>query len=153
MVTTGANQAFTNLVLTLLDAGDTAMLFKPYYFNHMMALQMCGGGAPSREIIFGDTDDSLLPDLNKLEEMLRARAVGGKPVRLVVFTTPNNPTGMILPREKLERMSALCQTYGAWLCIDNTYEEFVHGKHSHETIEAPHVLNIFSFSKAYGMMG
>lgn len=41
MVTAGANQAFTNLVCTLLDAEDAAVLFSPYYFNHLMALQAC----------------------------------------------------------------------------------------------------------------
>lgn len=35
MVTAGANQAFVNLVLTLCDASDKVVLFKPYYFNHM----------------------------------------------------------------------------------------------------------------------
>jgi aspartate/methionine/tyrosine aminotransferase len=39
MVTAGANQAFTNLVCALLDAEDAAVLFSPYYFNHLMALQ------------------------------------------------------------------------------------------------------------------
>ncbi len=42
MVTAGANQAFTNVVLALLDEGDAAVLFKPYYFNHLMALQARG---------------------------------------------------------------------------------------------------------------
>ena len=45
MVTAGANQAFTNVVLTLLDTNDSVVLFKPYYFNHLMAVQMTGGGA------------------------------------------------------------------------------------------------------------
>lgn len=40
MVTAGANQAFTNLVCALLDASDAAVLFSPYYFNHLMALQV-----------------------------------------------------------------------------------------------------------------
>ena len=40
MVTAGANQAFTNLVLALLDEDDAAVLFKPYYFNHLMAVQV-----------------------------------------------------------------------------------------------------------------
>ena len=44
MVTAGANQAFTNVVLTLLDTQDGIVLFKPYYFNHLMAVQMTGGG-------------------------------------------------------------------------------------------------------------
>lgn len=43
MVTAGANQAFTNVVLTLLDTKDKVVLFKPYYFNHLMAVQMTGG--------------------------------------------------------------------------------------------------------------
>ena len=40
MVTAGANQAFVNLVLALLDPQDAVVLFAPYYFNHMMALQV-----------------------------------------------------------------------------------------------------------------
>lgn len=39
MVTAGANQAFVNLVLTLLDPSDRVVLFVPYYFNHLMAIQ------------------------------------------------------------------------------------------------------------------
>ena len=50
MVTAGANQAFTNLVLTLMDTGSKVVLFKPYYFNHLMAIQMTGGGG---NIIYG----------------------------------------------------------------------------------------------------
>ena len=42
MVTSGANQAFANLVVSLLDAGDRCVLWAPYYFNHLMALQMTG---------------------------------------------------------------------------------------------------------------
>jgi hypothetical protein len=39
MVTAGANQALASLMLTLLDPADKAVLFKPYYFNALMALQ------------------------------------------------------------------------------------------------------------------
>lgn len=35
MVTAGANQAFTNIVLALLDETDEVVLFTPYYFNHL----------------------------------------------------------------------------------------------------------------------
>ena len=44
MVTAGANQAFVNLVLALLDAGDRrpALLWRPLYFNHEMSLHMTG---------------------------------------------------------------------------------------------------------------
>ena len=40
MVTAGANQAFTNVAVALLDASDRVVLFSPYYFNHLMAIQV-----------------------------------------------------------------------------------------------------------------
>ena len=49
MVTAGANQAFTNVVIALADAGDRTVLFRPYYFNHLMALQMTGGADTVRQ--------------------------------------------------------------------------------------------------------
>lgn len=35
-------QAFVNLVLTLCDAGDSVVMFAPYYFNSYMSFQMTG---------------------------------------------------------------------------------------------------------------
>eukprot|EP00466_Bigelowiella_natans_P014877 jgi/Bigna1/126162/aug1.2_g870 len=63
MVTCGANQAFANVILSLADHSDAnvadentekllqqqpiiqflVVLFPPYYFNHLMAVQMTGG--------------------------------------------------------------------------------------------------------------
>lgn len=35
-------QAFVNIVLTLCDAGDSVIMFAPYYFNSYMSFQMTG---------------------------------------------------------------------------------------------------------------
>ena len=51
MVTAGANQALASLMLTLLDPGDKAVIFKPYYFNALMALQVCAVGALPSEVV------------------------------------------------------------------------------------------------------
>lgn len=37
--------------------------------------------------------------------------------------------------------------------LDNTYEHFVYGGRKHSCVGGANVINIFSFSKAYGMMG
>lgn len=50
MVTAGANQAFVNLVCALVDGPDPVVLYAPYYFNHMMALQMTGGADNVRSV-------------------------------------------------------------------------------------------------------
>jgi aspartate/methionine/tyrosine aminotransferase len=92
MVTAGANQAFTNIVLALCNAGDKVVLFRPYYFNHLMALQMTGGG---RQVVLGECGrGDLRPDLG----WLRAQLQGPQPPRLVVLANPCNPTGVLLSK-------------------------------------------------------
>lgn len=147
MVTTGANQAFSNMVLALLDPSDRVALYKPYYFNHLMAIQMSGGG---HNVAFGPRKPgSGHPDL----DWLAAELAGPNPPRLVVLTNPCNPTGTLMKPEEVERAAALCAEAGAWLVLDNTYEHFVFGEGRHHCAAGPHVIHIFSFSKAYGMMG
>ncbi|KAG2729199.1 hypothetical protein I3760_01G237700 [Carya illinoinensis] len=51
------------------------------------------------------------------------------------------------------RISDLCRDAGSWLIIDNTYEYFMYDDLKHSCMEGDHIVNIFSFSKAYGMMG
>lgn len=86
MVTSGANQAFVNVVLTLTDANDSVVLFTPLYFNHRMALQMTGGG---RSIMYGPPTEGLKPDLDWLEEAMKSDS----PPRMVVIVNPCNPAG------------------------------------------------------------
>eukprot|EP00878_Enallax_costatus_P026273 GHUV01028173.1.p1 GENE.GHUV01028173.1~~GHUV01028173.1.p1 ORF type:complete len:123 (-),score=19.62 GHUV01028173.1:217-585(-) len=89
MVTAGANQAFVNLVLTLTDESDKVVLFKPYYFNHLMALQMTGG---ADKVLLGPCDSSTLhPDLGWLQEQLERP----DPPKMVVIVNPCNPTGEV----------------------------------------------------------
>eukprot|EP00878_Enallax_costatus_P016901 GHUV01017742.1.p1 GENE.GHUV01017742.1~~GHUV01017742.1.p1 ORF type:complete len:450 (+),score=122.28 GHUV01017742.1:1027-2376(+) len=147
MVTAGANQAFVNLVLTLTDESDKVVLFKPYYFNHLMALQMTGG---ADKVLLGPCDSSTLhPDLGWLQEQLERP----DPPKMVVIVNPCNPTGVLLPKEELEAAADMCAAAGTWLILDNTYEDFLYEGRTHHCISGPNVINVFSFSKAYGMMG
>ncbi|KAK9825707.1 hypothetical protein WJX74_000024 [Apatococcus lobatus] len=146
-VTAGANQAFANVVLALLDPEDACILFAPYYFNHMMALQLSGG---AKNVVTGRCHPtSWHPDL----DWLQAALASPNPPRMVVITNPCNPTGVLMTRSELERASQLCRDAGAWLVMDNTYEHFVYDGREHICIAGPHILHIFSFSKAFGMMG
>ena len=152
MVTAGANQAYTNLVLALLDAGDAAALFAPYYFNHLMALQMTGSHG---DLVLAPSTASLQPDVAALRAAMEKRHAAGLPqLRMVTMSNPGNPTGVMIPRSVLLEASALCKEFGAWLILDNTYEHFAYpGEEPHGTLEDDHIVNVFSFSKAYGMMG
>ncbi|EFJ16234.1 hypothetical protein SELMODRAFT_268593 [Selaginella moellendorffii] len=163
MVTAGANQAYANLALSLCDPGDSVVMFAPYYFNAYTTFQMTGiydivvvpshpgtcHPDPGTSASF--SDDSLRTFTTEmLEEALREHTP--KP-RIVNVVNPGNPSGTYLPEETLKRISELCKNAGVWLVVDNTYEYFMYDGRKHVCIEGDHILNVFSFSKAYGMMG
>ncbi|KAB2081443.1 hypothetical protein E1A91_A05G134800v1 [Gossypium mustelinum] len=147
MVTAGANQAFVNLVLTLCDAGDSVVMFAPYYFNSYMSFQMTG---VTKILVGPGYPKTLYPDADWLERTL----LETKPVpKLVTVVNPGNPSGTYIPEPLLKRISDICKNAGCWLVVDNTYEYFMYDGLKHSCVEGDHIVNIFSFSKAYGMMG
>ena len=147
MVTVGANQAYVNTVLTLLQDSDKAVVFRPYYFNHVMALQMT---LPSQEnLLEGPSSAQGIPDLEWLQRTLEQNPS----IKMVTLVNPGNPTGTLLSRDVLQVAVDLCRQYGAWLVLDCTYEYFVPDCAFDGCFTDPHVIHIFSLSKAYALAG
>jgi aspartate/methionine/tyrosine aminotransferase len=188
-VTVGANQAYTNIVLTLLGGGSSsgttdnsnisskAVVFAPYYFNHVMAIQMCAG---PEAVVVGPTDMTTgVPDIDWLERTLsehQNEKNGTNGIRMVTLVNPGNPTGVALSRETVKEVVDLCKAYGVWVVLDCTYEHFFNigdggircaGEKDDATNantnptanplptfpDDPHVVHVFSFSKGYAMAG
>eukprot|EP00980_Cylindrotheca_fusiformis_P029942 scaffold24069_cov132-Cylindrotheca_fusiformis.AAC.1 len=150
MVTVGANQAYMNVVLTIMGSTSRAVVFAPYYFNHVMALQMCYG---KDSVIVGPTNDDGIPDVKWLEETLRQEGS----IDMVTIVNPGNPTGVSLSKkDHLQPIVDLCEQYGCWLVLDCTYEYFTTPA-NHQPIatfgDSPNVIHIFSFSKSYSLAG
>ncbi len=156
-VTVGANQAYTNIVLTLLGSGEAinnkAVVFAPYYFNHVMAIQMCAG---PEAVVVGPTNmDTGIPDTDWLRQTLS----DDSGIRMVTLVNPGNPTGVALSREIVQEIVDLCKSHGVWVVLDCTYEHFFNTGERKETNplptfpDDPHVIHVFSFSKGYAMAG
>ncbi|KAJ7568759.1 hypothetical protein O6H91_01G047000 [Diphasiastrum complanatum] len=150
MVTAGANQqAYANLALALCDPEDPVVMFMPYYFNAYTTFQMTG----IKNIRIGPSDSKTYhPDPDWLEDTL-STADGEQVPKIVTIANPGNPSGTYVPEPLLKRIAELCQKAGSWLIVDNTYEYFMYDGRKHVCIEGDHIVNLFSFSKAYGMMG
>jgi aspartate/methionine/tyrosine aminotransferase len=59
-----------------------------------------------------------------------------------------------MTKDEVQRAAELCKSAGCWLIMDNTYEQFVYNEQQqHHAVAGEHILHVFSFSKAYGMMG
>jgi aspartate/methionine/tyrosine aminotransferase len=77
-------------------------------------------------------------------------------VKMCVLVNPCNPTGILYSHTLLQEARAVCEQAHCWLVVDNTYEHFTYGSaesYAHSCVEGPNVVNVFSFSKAFGMMG
>ena len=150
LITIGANQAYMNVVLTLL-AGHKAIVFRPYYFNHVMAIQLVAG---DDHVVIGPctNDDDGVPDANWLNDYLDQ---ADSTVSMVTITNPGNPTGVSLSRDQLREYVQITKKHNVWLVLDCTYEHFdhLHGSETFECFEDEHIIHIFSFSKGYAMAG
>ena len=109
-------------MVSLIDAPDRVVLFRPYYFNHLMAVQMTGG---HESVIIGETDAGLVPDMdwlsrafenqNQNQHQNKPSEGQGQKIKLVVIVNPGNPSGTLVPRKVLERAAQLCKQNDAWL--------------------------------------
>jgi len=146
-VTAGANAAFFALTLALADAGDQVLLFSPYYFNHLMAVQMTS----LQPVILPRRAPAFRIDLDAVERQL----VRSGKIKLVVVSNPCNPCGITHPVSDMRDMASLCARHGATLAVDCTYEDFASPGSVSSLLgsSSKGVVEIRSFSKAFGMMG
>ena len=149
-ITSGCNQAFVLIAMTLAKAGDNIILPAPWYFNHQMTLDMLG--VEPRPLLSK-------PDQNFIPHVDDARALINAKTRAIVLVTPNNPTGAIYPRGMIAAFAKLAVEKKIWLVVDETYRDFLNADYGppHELFGASgwqeHVISLYSFSKAYCVPG
>ena len=150
MVTAGANQAYMNCMLCLLDdnnnndnnndndndnnykASNKAVVFCPYYFNHVMAIQMVAG---QNAVLVGPSKNDGIPDVDWLEKQLSGNNHNNNNnIRVVTVVNPGNPTGVTIPNLVMQRIVDVTRQYNVWLIIDCTYEYFTTDRSNHQPI-------------------
>jgi len=150
VVTTGCNLAFFTSMLALAKAGDNVLLPAPWYFNHHMALQMLG---IFPRVLPLEAEAGFVPDPVVAAKLIDART------RAIVLVTPNNPTGAVYPAGVISAFADLASQRKIWLVLDETYRDFLPAGHGrpHELFCRPnwrdHILQLYSFSKAYCIPG
>jgi len=146
-LTSGCNQAFTTVISTLAQSGDTIMLTAPWYFNHKMWLDMMGIQA---KIL--DVDENLLPDPTKASKLLCDN------VKAIVLISPNNPCGVEYSKSTIKEFFQLAKANNIYLILDETYRDFsAHDSKPHDLFCDPNwaetFIHLYSFSKAYRLTG
>jgi len=148
LISAGCNQAYCLAILALAKAGDEVILPVPYYFNHVMWLQMQG---------IGVTHLPFRADRGGVPDPVEAASLITEKTRAIVLVTPNNPTGAVYPPEVLAAFRDLAAERGIALIVDETYKDFLDGGPPHDLFRdekwGETVVQLYSFSKVFSLTG
>ena len=96
VMTVGAGGALNVVLKTLLDPGDEVVIFAPYFVEYMFYADNHGGVC---RVV--PSDEGFLPDMGALDA-----AIGPK-TRIVLVSSPGNPTGVLYSAEVLAGMGEI----------------------------------------------
>lgn len=146
LVTAGATEALYCALTAYLDPGDEALVFDPTYSLYAPIIRQTG----AEPVSVGMT-----PQFRLDPERLR-RAVTSK-TKLMIVTTPANPTGVVFTREELEELANVAMRAGILVVADEVYDRITFGCEHVSVLELPQLqdrlIYVNSFSKTYAMTG
>ncbi len=116
-VTNGCKQALYNIFQCILNEGDEVIVYSPYWVSYQAQIELAGG-----KIKIVKTDKNFEPDLEKTR-----KAINNK-TRAVIINSPNNPTGAVYSREKLQALAKLFIKKDIYVITDDVYEKLVYGE-------------------------
>lgn len=149
VVSTGAKQSIANAVLCLINPGDEVIIPAPFWVSYLEILKLAGG-VP---VIIDTTIEN---DFKITAEELKAHIT--PKTRMMMFSTPCNPTGSVYSREELRAIADVVKQHEEiYIMSDEIYEHinFVGG---HESMAQfpdirEQVITINGVSKGFAMTG
>lgn len=114
----GAKHSLFNLFQALIDEGDEVIIPAPYWVTYPEVVKY-SGGVP----VIIDTDDSTS---FKITPKQLQNAITPK-TKILVLTTPSNPTGSVYRKEELEGLAEVLKGTDILVFSDEMYEKLVYG--------------------------
>ena len=135
----GSNEIIQSILLAYGGKNRSTIIFEPTYAMHAHIARITG-----TRIISYDRGESLLCGSDELETLTTTKP------NIIFLCSPNNPTGIIEPKETIISALEYCSKSGSLLVVDEAYGEFSDWS-AIELVEndAPIVVTR-TFSKAHG---
>jgi len=149
VVSTGAKQSLSNVILTLVNPGEEVIIPTPYWVSYSEMVILAEGKS-----VFIDT--TIESDFKITPEQLEA-AITPKS-KLFMFSSPCNPTGSVYSREELAALAKVFEKYPDIFILSDEIYEHINFIDKHESIAQfesirDRVIIVNGFSKAYAMTG
>ncbi|HWL43236.1 MAG TPA: histidinol-phosphate transaminase [Ilumatobacter sp.] len=136
----GSNEVLQSILLAYAGAGRTVATFEPTYQMHAQIARVVGATVVEGE---RDADFSLDPAEMK-------RVIDAHDPQVTFLTSPNNPTGLVEPRERVEQL--LDWSHGL-VVADEAYAQFAEWSALELLDEHRPLVVTRTFSKTWSMAG
>jgi len=142
---TGCSEANFLVCAALLRSGDEALVEHPVYDPMPAAARMVGARIVHFERRFED-GWSVDPD--------RVARAMTKRTRLVIITSPHNPSGVAVPLDVIRSLGDLVERNDGWLLVDEIYRDAMYDRPRESSALAhPRCIATNSLTKSYGLPG
>ncbi len=124
IVTQGVSEALGFINSALINDGDSAVIFKPYYPLYVPLLKIYGGNP-----IMGSYNEASGwgIDSEKLSRMLKALPKSrARRAKYLLITNPSNPTGTVLSRRVLKEIIDIANEHSLLIVSDEIYDEITY---------------------------
>lgn len=150
-MTCGAAASLTISLNAVVNEGDEVIVLAPFFPEYTVFIEKAG--AVCRIVKCREEDFQI--DFNTLEKAVNEKT------KAIIVNSPNNPCGVVLNKETIEKLSKLLEDkqkeYGKdiYIIADEPYRELVYGD-----VEVPYIPNFYSntivcysFSKSLSLPG
>jgi aspartate aminotransferase len=122
VVSTGAKQALANIIMCLVDSGDEVILPTPFWVSYTELVKLAEG-VPVYVKTTVDTAFKATPE--------QIEAAITKKTKLIMFNSPNNPSGSIYTYNEIKAIAAMLTKYPDIYIISDEIYELINfsGKH------------------------
>jgi aminotransferase len=148
LITVGVSEGLDLTMRAVIDPGDEVIMPDPCYVSYNSCVILAGG------------EPVMVPTNQKNNFEVSADDIEAQvtdKTRAILIGYPSNPTGAVMPRDKLERIAEVAQRHHLLVVSDEIYARLVYGvEHTCfatlPRMKASTVL-LGGFSKAYAMTG
>lgn len=151
VVSSGAKQSLSNILLAMIDEGDEVIIPTPYWLSYSAMVEIAGG-----KCVFLKTkkENNFMVTKEELEEALTPKT------KAIFLTSPSNPTGMVYTKKQLEEVAEFAVKNDILVISDEIYEKLIYDENKkHISIASlgkeiyDRTVVINGVSKSYAMTG
>ena len=146
--TVGASEGLDLVLRSILNPGDEIIVCEPCYVNYQPLSTLCDA-----TVIHLDTSKTdLYPTAAAIEAACTPKT------KAVMFCSPSNPTGRVIPAQELEKIAEVVKKHELWCLSDEIYCELLYDDRKHVSIGSfpgmkDYAIIFNGFSKSFAMTG